>query len=103
MPLMKLTRCVVAAVLGSRLLGGLGGCGGAAKRLEAENEALRAQLTELAGRAEAETQASAARTVKVKRWQAEAQDVLRLRAEKISMKLVDGEWKFGGYIREPSP
>jgi len=25
------------------------------------------------------------------------------RAEKVSMKLVDGEWKFGGYVREPAP
>lgn len=75
------TRFVSVAVLGGLLLNGLGGCGGAAKKLEAENKALRTQLAELPGRAEAEAQANAARAVEVKQLQAEAQDLLRLRAE----------------------
>lgn len=81
MPPVKLTRYVNAVALGGVLLGGLSGCGGAAKKMEAENEALRAQLNEMAGRAEAEAQANSARLVEVKGLQADVQDLLRLRGE----------------------
>jgi regulator of replication initiation timing len=62
--------------LGSIVL--FAGCGGNTKQLQAENEALRAEVAALKGRT-ADTEV--AREAELKRAQAEAQDVARLRGE----------------------
>jgi hypothetical protein len=59
----------------------LAGCGGDAKKLQAENEALRAEVAELKARAEAEAQAATTRESELKRLQTAATDAVRLRGE----------------------
>jgi hypothetical protein len=59
----------------------LAGCGGETKRLQAENEALRAEIAELKTRAESEAQANTARSAELTRLQRDAQEAVRLRGE----------------------
>ncbi len=71
----------------------IAGCGGEAKKLQAENEALRAELNDLKARYDAEAQASGARVAELKKLQADAQDVARLRGEVTQLRNAskDGE------------
>jgi hypothetical protein len=66
--------CAAAVIL-------LAGCGGETKRLQAENEALRAEIAELKTRAESEAQANTARSAELTRLQRDAQEAVRLRGE----------------------
>lgn len=75
---MKTTKFFVT-ILAVALL--LTGCGGDAKKLQSENEALRAELAELKARAETESQSVATRDAELKRLQADARDAVRLRGE----------------------
>ena len=83
---MKFARLLRSVAFGSAILLGLSGCGREAKLLQAENEALRAGMAEAAARAEAEAQVASARTAQVKQLEADAQDVLRLRAEVVKLR-----------------
>ena len=64
-------------LLASALVLSLTGCGGDAKKLQAENDALRAEIAELKARNEAEAQATSARDAELKRLQADARDVVQ--------------------------
>ena len=75
---MKTTN-LFAAILILALL--ITGCGGEAKKLQAENEALRAELAELKARADTEAQSTATRDAELKRLQADAREAVRLRGE----------------------
>lgn len=59
----------------------LTGCGGDTKKLQAENDALRAEVAELKARADADAQATSTRDAELKRLQADARDAVRLRGE----------------------
>ncbi|HTD66701.1 MAG TPA: hypothetical protein VK846_09255 [Candidatus Limnocylindria bacterium] len=71
----------------------LTGCGGEIKRLQAENEALRAEVAELKARAEADAQANSGRAAELKHLQSDAQDAARLRGEVTQLRssTKDGE------------
>src|SRR6185436_20888206 len=56
----------------------LTGCGGDAKKLQSENEALRAEIAALQARS---ADADTARNAELKRQQSDASDVARLRSE----------------------
>ena len=73
------TTTFLGTILAATLL--LTGCGGDAKKLQAENEALRAEVAELKARAEAEAQSTSTRDTELKRLQADARDAVRLRGE----------------------
>ncbi len=72
------TTALISALLAVAVIPWLTGCGGDAKQLQSENEALRAEIAALKARA-AET--DAARETESKRSQTDAQDVARLRGE----------------------
>ena len=59
----------------------LTGCGGDAKKLQAENDALRAEVAELKARADADAQAATTRDAELKRLQTVATEAVRLRGE----------------------
>ena len=59
----------------------LTGCGGDAKKLQAENDALRAEVAELKARADADAQAASTRDAEMKRLQTAATEAVRLRGE----------------------
>lgn len=72
----------IGAILGATVLTlCLAGCSGDAKKLQTENEALRAEVAALKARTDASTDAEAARDAEVKRLRTDAQDVARLRGE----------------------
>ncbi len=57
------------------------GCGGETKKLQAENEALRAEVADLRARADADAQAASTRSTELTRLQRDVQDAVRLRGE----------------------
>ena len=59
----------------------LTGCGGDAKKLQAENDALRAEVAELKARTDADAQAASTRDAEMKRLQTAATEAVRLRGE----------------------
>ena len=74
-----ITRRNVSALLGrTALVVILAGCGGNTKQVQAENEALRAEVAELKARA---AEGDAKRDAELRRAQSDAQDVARLRGE----------------------
>jgi len=78
---MNTTRSISAVLGGAALVFTLTGCGaGDARKLQAENEALRAEVEALRTRA-GNPEADAAREAELKRLQANAQDAVRLRGE----------------------
>jgi len=77
---MKTAQSISAVLCGSAILF-LTGCDGDLKKVQAENEALRAELAQLKARAEVEDQSGAARASELRRLQADAQDAARLRGE----------------------
>ena len=78
---MKTKRFISATLTGALLTFTLTGCGGDAKKLQAENEALRAEVAELKARTEAEGQSAATRDAELKKLQTDARDAVRLRGE----------------------
>lgn len=76
---MNTLRTFSTILLATALL--LTGCGGDAKKLQAENEALRAEVAELKARADADTQAASMRAAELKRLQTAATEAVRLRGE----------------------
>ncbi|HWN95566.1 MAG TPA: hypothetical protein VNT99_11070 [Methylomirabilota bacterium] len=73
------TTATISTVLGAAVIFlSITGCGGDTKPLQAENEALRAEVAALKARAD---EADAARAAESKRSQSELQDVARLRGE----------------------
>ena len=72
------TKSFMSLALGVVLAISLTGCGGDTKKLQQENESLRAELESLRGHS---AEAEAARAADSKRSQADAQDVARLRGE----------------------
>ena len=75
---MKTMRNIGAVLGGAAIIFVLAGCGGDVKKLQQENESLRAELEALRARA---AEADGARAADSKRSQADAQDVARLRGE----------------------
>jgi cell division protein FtsB len=75
---MNTTRSIATAITAAAVACFLAGCGGDTKQLQAENEALRAEVAVLKARA---AEADAAREVEVKRSQTDATDAARLRGE----------------------
>jgi hypothetical protein len=78
---MKTNRYLYGAVSSAMCLFLMAGCGDNAKKLQAENDGLRAEIAELKTRAEAESQSGNARATELKRAQSDAQDLVRLRGE----------------------
>jgi hypothetical protein len=76
---MNTTRFISAALLTLTVL--ITGCGGDAKKLQAENDALRAENAELKARADADAQAASTRDAELKRLQTVATEAVRLRGE----------------------
>jgi regulator of replication initiation timing len=73
------TTTLFSTILAVALL--LTGCGGEARKLQAENESLRVELAELKARSEAEAQSTTTRDAEFKRLQADAREVVRLHGE----------------------
>ena len=76
------TKRFISVLLPATLLAlALTGCGGDAKKLQAENDALRAEVAALKSRTEAEGQSAATRDAELKKLQTDARDAVRLRGE----------------------
>jgi hypothetical protein len=74
------TKELLRSIVGAALMIFLAGCGGDAKKLQAENEALRVEVEALRSRATT-AEANAVREAEVKQLQADARDAVRLRGE----------------------
>jgi len=78
---MNTMRHISTILIGAALIISLTGCGGDAKKLQAENDVLRAEVAELKARTEAEGQSAATRDTELKKLQTDARDAVRLRGE----------------------
>lgn len=78
---MNTMRTFSTILLATALLLTFTGCGGDTKKLQAENDALRAEVAELKARADAEAQAATTRAAEMKRLQTAATEAVRLRGE----------------------